>query len=346
MYYHEDLPDGTSIGMYDGTLPDEPMPEAAYLEYHELISRREHPRTRGHRFPETVPDLPLRAVQHARVRTAVISTYRIQSKRYFIGGKLFPKMWEPSDRKRDRPQRFSPPGTIGYYFGLTPDAALDEASYYAGRDLERQPDPSNIILVHRTFYTDLLYLAPVLPMLWEYLGLHQMPLSDMYLAVMNPAPSNEFTNKIGSWARDAGFKGIVFPSARYTDRLIVTGGAPDRFPLLNFVELGSHLCEQGLALQFALHGLAGGIARNPPLKPPTIVYSEPNLVVFDPAAVSGLDRPVFYATYHAQELPLVREQDDRENTKHRIMYGHDEKQITLFVKGSKYSYLMTIPRTR
>jgi hypothetical protein len=345
MHYHEELGDGTAIGMYDGTQPHGCLPESHYLALHEAVSNREHPQTRGHRFPRTVEELPLRAIQHARIRTALISTYRIHSCKHFSGGADFPRMWEPTKTKLSLPQRFSPPGTVGYFFGLTLDAAIAEASFYANRDLEREPDPSTIILVHRTYYTDLLYLSPVLPMLWEFLRMPTMSVWDMYLALMNPDTSNPFTDTIGLWAREAGFKGIVFPSARYSDKLVVTGGAADRFPLLNFVEIGSHLCEEGVAVQLTLNALAGGLARNPPLKPPTVVYSEPNLVVFDQTAVSGLDRPVFYATYHPHEVALLRTRDDREHTKHRIMYSYGEKEITLFVNSARYKYLLRVPRS-
>jgi RES domain len=346
VHYHERLADGTVIGLYDGTGAEGGISESEYWAYHEFVARREHPVTRGHRFRESKVDAPLRAIEHARIRTALISTYRVHPKEHFADGVAFPKTWEAHEGKIQSHQRFSPPGAIGYFFGLTVDAAIDEASHYARRNLEDNPDPAKLLLVHRTYYTDLLYLAPVLPAVWEYLDLPEMPLWEMYIAVMNRETANEIADSIGAWARNADFKGIVYPSARYGQNVAVPEGADagDRFPLLNFVELGSHLCEQGVAALWTLNALIGGVARKPPLRPPPIVYSEPNLVVFDEAMVAGLDRPVFYATYELRDAGVVRDSDERAGLKHEIEYAYDEGEITLFVDGPKYRYVLQAPR--
>jgi hypothetical protein len=190
MHYHEDLPDGTCLGLFDGTKPPSAIAEAGFYWYHEAIARREDPRTHGHAILGLTQPHPLHAIQHARVRTAGISSYRIQRSTALSFGQDFPKMWKPTASKRDRGERFSPPGTVGYYFGLSVDAAVDEASHYLGRNIELESDPSLMILVHRTYFTDLLYLAPVLPAVWEHLNLPTMSSADMYLAVMSPSTSS------------------------------------------------------------------------------------------------------------------------------------------------------------
>lgn len=347
MHYFEELPDSTVIGLYDGSQPAGAISESQYWLYHETIAQREHPRTRGHP-PFTTPkyDFPLRAIEHARVRTALISTYRIHSRKYLIGGNEFPRMWPPRDVKLNTFERFSPPETVGYYFGLTVDAALAEASYYDGTDLERHPDSTKVILVHRTYFTDLLYLAPVVGMVWEYLKLPDMPLWEMFIAIMNPRTGNEITNAIGLMARERGFKGVIFPSARYGYRASesVGAGAPDRLPLLNFVEIGSHLCEDGIAIQLTLSALIGGLTRKSQLEPPTIVYSEPNIVVFDEDIVAGRDRPVFYATYNLADADAVRKLDERLGLKHQIEFEYDEHRIKLFVDDPKFVFMLEAPR--
>jgi hypothetical protein len=312
-----------------------------------MVARHEHPRVRGHIIEaRSKYDFPLRAIEHARVRTALISTYRVHSRKYLTGGADFPRMWNPHDRKLNSFQRFSPPGTIGYYFGLTVDAALAEASYYEGADVELSPDPTKILLVHRTYYTDLLYLAPVLGMVWEYLNLPEMPLWEMFLTVMDPQTDNAVTNAIGLMARERNFKGVIFPSARYGYKPedSVTAGAVDRLPILNFVEIGSHLCEQGIAIQMTLNHLIGGLTRTAQLEPPTVVYSEPNLVLFDEASVAGNDRPVFYATYNLADARRVSELDERAGLKHQIQFAYDENRIVLYVDDPKYMFRLEAPR--
>jgi hypothetical protein len=346
MYYYEIMDDGTAIGLYDATQSEGPISEENYYALHDEVAKREHPVTRSHLIPQKLSPYPLGAIENARVRTAVISTYRIHPKKYFFGGSDFSKNWEPRKEKIKAAERFSPPGTIGYYFGLTLDAALDEAHHYAGANTNFEQDNSKLILLHRTYYQDLLYLAPVLPAIWEYLGLPTMPPWEMYIAVMTPHTANKITDSIGMWAREHGFKGIIFPSARYGQQLDQKEISDDRFPILNFVEIGSHLCEQGIAIQMTLHALFQGVAANPRFPLPALVYSEPNLVIFDGKAVAGLDRPVFYATYNMQEVDIVKANDERAGLKHEIEYGHDEKTISLYVDDPKFKFMLTAPRSR
>ncbi|MCB0707590.1 MAG: RES family NAD+ phosphorylase [Saprospiraceae bacterium] len=346
MYYHEKLEDGTVIGLHDGSQETREVPEIEYYVYHEQIAKREHPTIRGHIISGQNKGWPIQAIEHAKIRTALISNYRVHSKEHFFGGEDFPKTWEKRQAKIDASERFSPPGTIGYYFGLTVDAALDESLYYAGGRDNLEKDNSKLILAHRTFFEDILYLAPVLPAVWHHLKLPDIPVWEMFISIMNPNTSNEITDAIGIWAREFGFKGIIFPSARYGQQLedFISSPGLDRFPILNFVEIGSHLCEQGVAIQFTLAALAGGLKGRKPEKPPAIVYSEPNLVIFDELAVAGKDRPVFYGIYNLNEAELVKERDGREGLKHQILYAYDQDEITLFVDGPKYKYLLKVPR--
>lgn len=350
MYYHEQLPDGSMIGLFDATQPSGVISPADYHRYHEAVARREHPSVRGHLVAEARKhqlqgsankDRILVALETARVRTALISTYRVHQKKYLHGGPDFPKIFPERTIKLNAHERFSPPGTVGYYFGLTVDAALDEGSFYTGSDVERHTDPSWMLLVHRTYYENLLYLAPVLPQLWEYLALPPTRLWEMYLAIMNPKTSNEITDPIGRWARDFGFSGIVYPSARYGQRLDDSPSG-SRFPILNFVDIGSHLCESGLALQWTLNALFWGVSEAS-RELPALVYSEPNLVIFNNEAVTGCDRPVFYAAHPLIESGLVKANEEP-SMKHVIEYFCDDKSIMLHVNDAKFSYLLTAPR--
>lgn len=277
---------------------------------------------------------------HARIRTALISTYRVHPKKYFKGGANFPDSWPKNQIKERIDERYSPAGTIGFYFGLTLDAALDEAKYYDPL-LNIAENQSHFLMVHRTYYYDLLYLTPVLGTVWSYLDLPAMDNTwDMYRSIMDPTTNNEITNQIGLWAREEGFRGIVYPSARYGQRNI--SGSQNKqlvFPALNFVEIGSHLCEQGVAMHMTLNELANTLTdMSATDSPPSIVYSEPNLVIFDEDAVAGRDRPVFYSTYGLNESEFVRNCDEREGLKNQIKISYEKNGIALHVDHSEYTF--------
>jgi hypothetical protein len=340
MHYHEIQYDGTCFGLFDGSRSEGEISEGQFWQYHEEVARREHPATRGHVFKS-----PSSAIEHARVRTALISTYRVHSRQFFAGGERFPESWPSKDLKLRIAGRYSPPGTVGYYLGLTVDAALDEAQYY-DPTVNLTENKSKILLVHRTYYHDLLYLTPVLPAVWTHLGLPEMHTWDMYLTIMHPCTSNDVTNLIGRWAREEGFKGILYPSARYGQRIDWDDETKRvAFPALNFIEIGSHLCEQGVAMQMTLNELAHTLTRITIDEPPPIVYSEPNLVVFDEDTVAGLDRPVFYTTYELHESKLLKSLDERKGLKAQMKLSYDEEKIVLYVDHPEYMFSAEAPRT-
>ena len=341
-HYFEVLDEGTCLGLFDGTQSAGVISEDLFWQYHEEVGRREHPAVRGHIFRTSHDKWPRSAIQHARVRTALISTYRVHSRRHFAGGERFPESWPSKDLKRSLAERYSPPGTIGYYFGLTIDAALDEVQYYnPGIDLTQ--NESKILLVHRTHYHDLLYLTPVLPAVWAQLGLPEMDTWDKYLTIMDPRTGNDITNRIGLWAREEGFKGIIYPSARYGQRVDwMAANKRPVFPALNFVEIGSHLCEEGVAMHMTLNELAKTLTSL--TEPPPIVFSEPNVVVFDEDAVAGRDRPVFYTTYKLDESERIRNLDDRKGLQTQMKLAYDKERVVVYVDHPKYTFRAEAPR--
>jgi hypothetical protein len=341
-HYNEVLDDGTCFGLFDGTQSAGAISEERFWQYHEEVARREHPAVRGHIFLARDDDWPRSAIQHARVRTALISTYRVHSRRHFAGGERFPESWPSKDIKAPIAERYSPSGTIGYYFGLTIDAALDEAQYY-NPEINLTKNQSKILLVHRTHYHDLLYLTPVLSAVWAQLGLPEMHTWDMYLTIMDPRTGNDITDRIGLWAREEGFKGVIYPSARYGQRVDWMDDTKRAvFPALNFVEIGSHLCEQGVAMHMTLNELVRTLTWI--AEPPQIVFSEPNLVVFDEEAVAGRDRPVFYTTYELHESAHLKILDDRKGLKTQVKLSYDEKKIVVYVDHPKYTFRAEAPR--
>ncbi len=339
MHYHEVFPDGTEFGVYHNLEGSRTLTESEFWAYHEEIAKREHPTTRGHRLPKL--NHPHESFEAARSRTALISTYRVHEAKYYQGGRSFPEMWKPFPKKIEISQRYSPPGTIGYYFGLNVNAALDEARFGYGPDVEG--DTTKLVLVHRTYYEDILYLAPVLWQVWGHLNLPEMPLWQMYLSIMDPDTSNNYANEIGLWAREYGYKGIMYPSARYADwdkSLPIAS----LFPILNFTPIGSYLCEHSFGPQMVLQLLAKGISETMIDSPPKLVTSEPNLVIFDEKMVAGLDRPVFYTTYFMHEARKVDELDERAGTNEQITFGLDKKEIVLALETPDDTWLIRVPR--
>jgi hypothetical protein len=77
---------------------------------------------------------------------------------------------------------------------------------------------------------------------------------------MNPATNNKYTNKIGIWARKQGLDGIIFPSARYGQRIDVEelrrqGKHP--YPVLNVVPIGC-VCDDEMGMTSAFYHVALG----------------------------------------------------------------------------------------
>jgi hypothetical protein len=96
-HYNEVLADGTCFGLFDGSQSPGAISEERFWQYHEEMARREHPAVRGHVVRMGHAEWPRSAIQHARIRTALISTYRVQSRRHFAYGERFPESWPPKE---------------------------------------------------------------------------------------------------------------------------------------------------------------------------------------------------------------------------------------------------------
>jgi hypothetical protein len=246
--------------------------------------------------PNTLPPLPDRQLKLGTVKTEYVSFYRVHSKKYFGWGADFPSNWRDDDRKRSAVERFSPPGTVGHYFGLTPDAALDEALYYGNGQIDSQ---ERFFLMIRCYFDNLLYLTQVgvLAAVWKLLNLDRMSLGDMYFKIMDPHTDSEITNKIGIWSREYGFAGLIFPSARYGQQLDIealrkAGCRP--FPALNAVSIGSRLDKRVQPFEAVLSDNVIYEEAGPTDGTPVAIYAEPNLVLFSGDQLQGSDRAIFY----------------------------------------------------
>ena len=256
---------------------------------------------------------PRRAIEHARICTTYIPVYRIHSKQYFTSGAGYPNNWLATERRRSRNDRYSPYGFDGLYFGLSLQAAENEARYYGSGTISSD---NSMILVIECCFDNLLYLTcGVLAAVWQVVGLPTVESGmEMYLRILDPRTDNETTNRIGLWARAEGFSGLVFPSARYGQEEWLQRKKADGFtlvPAINFVDLGSHLCQGWPAPMIdVMTSVDAEINRRGGLDRCIPVFAEQNLVLFDSSQIAGDTWGVVYQTFPAEMRQTVLEQDD------------------------------------
>lgn len=262
--------------------------------------------------PATLPPTEHRQLRLGTVNTEYVSFYRVHSKKHFQWGSDFPSNWQDNDRKRKAVERFSPPGTVGHYFGLTPDAALDEALFYGNGVIDSQ----KFFLMIRCYFENILYLTQidVLTTVWKLLNLEKTSLGGMYFKIMNPHTDSEITNRIGIWARENGFAGLIFPSARYGQQLNVealreAGHRP--FPALNTVSIGSHLDKNVRLVDTTLADQLIYDEASAESGSPLAIYAEPNLVLFSADQLHGRDRAIFYVGVPIEHRDYVVDADPR-----------------------------------
>lgn len=282
---------------------------------------------------------PERALEHATVNSQYISVYRIHSKDHFLSGFNFPANWADSERKAQAQERFSPVGAVGHYFGLTLDAALDEACFYGDGSIDVR---RRMILVLECSFDNLLYLTvqSALQAAWELVGLPPVSLMEMYLRIMDPETGNREADAIGAWARSHGFDGVIFPSARYgqredLERARAAGREP--IPVMNTVFIGSHLCVQGLATWGFKNVLVAHLQQTGAGKRFHPVYAEPNLVLFDGSQIGGKNRAVFYQTFPLDMAKEVEDLDPRLKSKSYTHFVEKDGAVTIVEQGPDFS---------
>lgn len=276
---------------------------STYMDYYDsCIDNREY-YILNQLYKEGQNSLPYpdKTISAATIKTVYLDCFRIHSKRYFYYGDQYLKTWDDSHRKKKLKERFSPFGVTGYYFGLTLNAAFDEASYYASGKID---ETKKFILTIDCYYNNLLYLMlpSVLLAVWQILGLELVHPVEMFNLIVDKNTCNDVTNQIGIWARHQGFDGIIYPSARYEQRQKISNakqkGMPV-LPLLNPTYIGTSFCQNGLSvivdnvlIQLWQYYLELG-------KPNEfmLAHTEPNLVLFNNSQISAIDRTVFYRTH-------------------------------------------------
>ncbi len=308
---------GAQRGYCDGTVRAAHPPD--FDEYHKHRTRQRK---------EALGDTQIAVLRNGAIplSTRYVPVCRIHSRHRFKSGADFYANWDNSDRRKAQKHRFSASGVQGYYFGLTLDAAIDEAMHYGGGSL----DPATkIILVLDCYFDNLLYLMHPLVIgdIWTKVGLPSMPYFEMYLTLMDPDTENRACNRIGKWALESGFDGLMYPSARYAQRDAIKAAMRDGkkpVPAVSFVPLGTAVGEGPVEpagwfnnMLFAHMSAHGGPQEHAP------IFAEPNLVLFSNSQLSAMDRAIFYWSFEIEEADRVRRADRRKGSKSYTHFVED-----------------------
>lgn len=277
---------------------------------------------------------PEKAINAATISTLYLDCFRIHSKKYFYYGDQYYKTWDYSHRKERLKERFSPFGVTGYYFGLTLNAAFDEANYYS---LGKIDESEKFILTIDCCFDNILYLMipGVLIAVWEILGFEFIHPVEMFNLIIDRTTCNDITNQIGLWARHQGFDGIIYPSARYGQREHIAK-AKERgkiiLPLLNPTYIGTSFCQHGMMVivNDVLNHLWQYFLELGKPNDFLMAHTEPNLVLFNNRQLTAIDRTVFYRT-----LPL---NEYKELYKMSPVGVFDVKKPTINSDGVSYIY--------
>src|SRR5207248_2795908 len=156
--------------------------------------------------------------------------------------------------------------------------------------------------------------AGAIGVVWEVVGLDPPEsLMDMYLKIMDPNTNNKVTNAIGLWARREGFDGLIYPSARYGEEKKLQQKKAEGYnliPIINFVSVGSHLCDGFTPLLHITHAFNNEINQLGGLDNCIPVFAESNLVLFDGKQIVENRHGVVYQTFPLELRDEVLEQDD------------------------------------
>jgi hypothetical protein len=277
--------------------------------------------------------------------TRYVPVYRIHSRRLFKPGDAFYANWDDSEHRKAQKHRFSPSGVQGYYFGLTLDAATDEAMHYENGKID---STAKMILVLDCCFDNLLYLMHplIISDIWNKVGLPSVSYFEMYLTLMDPNTENRVCDQIGIWARENGFDGLIFPSARYGQRGAIGAARRDGktpVPAVSFVPLGTAVCEgpvepAGWFNQMLLHHMSahGGPQEHAP------IFAEANLVLFSNRQLTAMDRAVFYWSFEIGEADEVLRADRRTGSKTHTHFVRDKHgHYTIVTAGPDNFWMIT-----
>lgn len=313
-------------GICDGSVHD--IPTRQFDEYHKQC-------TRSRRISLGDDYVAVLVNGDIPVSTRYVPLYRIHSKEYFHSAEHFFLNWDESSRRLNQLHRFSPADTLGFYFGLTLDAALDEAKHYAAGGLSEK---HQIILVMDCCLDNILYLMHPLVIgdIWKKAGLPETDMFQMYLKLMDTDTNNEVCHRIGLWARRRGYDGLIYPSARYGQRYVSEAAQKGLklIPAVNFVPLGTKICgysvEPAMYFYQQLYHYIQPSSGQPEVVP---VFAEPNLVLFNNNQITGFDRAIFYWTFPLKEAKRVAKSDRRLGSKSYTVFTQTKTDVSIWFES-------------
>lgn len=273
-------------------------------------------------------------LDYARVDTHYSTYYRILPAKYFCSGDHFPDNWLDTERKRKGQQRYSPTDTVGHYLGCTLDAALDESLFYGGGTLDYE---ASILLTIETYLENLLYLAHfrILSTILSRIGIEASNYEAMLL-ILDPETSNDITNRIGVWAREQGFDGIVYPSARFGQQQDLAAAKAAGKPIVPMI---NHICIQS-RMDFTIVTMIENTIFRQELKERGIdllkdwypLYAELNVVLFSGRQLRGADRAIFWQTCPLQYADVVKSEDPRVSQEFMNQYIDSKGNPTILAR--------------
>ena len=320
-------------GICDGSVHD--LPTLKFDDYHKHC-------TRNRRVALGDEYIAVLANGDIPVSTRFVPLYRIHSKKYFHPAEHFYLNWDESPRRFQQLHRFSPAGTLGFYFGLTLDAALDEAMYYEAGEL----NDNQIILVMDCCLDNVLYLMHpfVIGAIWKKVGLPDTTIFQMYLALMDTDTDNEVCHRIGVWARQRGYDGLIYSSARYGQRYAREEAATkglEVIPAVNFVPLGTKICgysvEPAMWFYQQLYHYMQAPGKQNEFVP---VFAEPNLVLFNNKQITALDRAIFYWPFPIEDSERVANSDRRLASKSYTQFVKTKSDVSVVFESPFNKWVM------
>jgi hypothetical protein len=278
-------------------------------------------RATGHTFPAPSEDETEKYIRIGTIESHYSTYYRITPKKYFCGGSDFALNWADTDRKRDTHHRYSPKGTVGHYLGVSFDAAMDEMLYYSNGSIDSS---QYLLLVVECYFTNILYLADydVLMAVCDKIDVEYDDPLDLMNAILNPRTANDLTDRIGLWARQRGFDGLVYPTARFSQQQdlqrFVDAGQPV-YPMINRTSISCPL-DMLWSLETGSYWL--GTRRHGAEHPDDwhLIYADLNIVLFSGKQLRGNDRAVFWQVCPLELSDLLVSLDHRPSMESAILY--------------------------
>jgi hypothetical protein len=296
---------GCAHGYWDNRLGSGQQP-TFHEHYNQCFDTRAR---RGVSWVSNSTPYPYSAFEAGTVSTWYATFYRITSSQYLRLDESFPLNWQDDQRKLDKHERYSPKACVGHYFGLTLDAVVDEAIHYGKGHID---ETENVLFTLECYFERILYLANsgVAEAVFRHLNIPFQNNFDCVLQLMYAETANAATDQIGLWAREVGYDGIIFPSARWGSRVDleeVRREGKEPFPEVDHVKLGTPFDVVGPIDCGVRDYRVNRIGRERVCNIPAFQ----NLVLFSNTQLRGDDRAMFFQVAPISYAKYFRAEETR-----------------------------------